>query len=58
MTESLTKALHDADFLRADLLAALNQSTAVEALILMSMIERAALLRADLDALMSARGAV
>jgi len=57
MNESLTKVQHDADFLRDDLFATLARSTAVEALVIMPLIERAALLRADIAALVSAREA-
>ena len=56
MTESLQKSLHDAEFLRADLLGALAHSSAIEAIILMPLVERAAMLQADIAAFISARG--
>jgi hypothetical protein len=53
----LASALIDVNNLRDELLGALSQSTAVEALVIMPLIERAAQLRADIAALRSAREA-
>ena len=53
----LASALIDVNNLRDELLAALSQSTAVEALVVLPLIERAAQLRADIAALRSAREA-
>lgn len=54
-TEDLTKALHSANFLRDELRHAHEKSTAVESLILLSMIQRATELERDINALISAR---
>jgi hypothetical protein len=53
----LASALIDVNNLRDELLDALSQSTAVEALVILPLIERAAQLRADIAALRSARDA-
>lgn len=53
----LASALIDVNNLREELLEALSQSTAVEALVILPLIERAAQLRADIAALRSARDA-
>lgn len=53
----LIRAQFDAGSLRQSLLNALSQSTAVEALVILPLIERAAQLRADIAALRSAREA-
>ena len=57
MNPPLLRAGISADWLRKDLLDALSQSTAVEALVILPLIERAAQLRADIAALRSAREA-
>jgi len=57
MNPALICAGDAADWLREELLAALSKSTAVEALVILPLIERAAQLRADIAALRSARDA-
>lgn len=54
MTESLTKAAQSAEFLRRDLRAALTQADAVQALVILPMIERATMLERDAYALLMA----
>jgi hypothetical protein len=55
MNESLEKSTQTAEFLVADLRAALRSGcTAVDALLLLPMIERAATLQRDIDALREA----
>ena len=53
-SEYLIAAAHDAGFLSQDLRDALKSATATEALILLPLIERAATLRRNIDALVSA----
>jgi hypothetical protein len=58
MNESLTKARDCAQFAHDDLRAALHDASAVEALVLMPMIADAAKLVQQIEALISASGAM
>lgn len=54
MIESLTKSSHSAEFLTRHLQQALTQADPVQALILLPMIERTAVLARDVAALLAA----
>lgn len=53
-TEALTKASHSAAFALGDLRSALAGATPVESLVLMPLIEQAAKLQRDIEALLTA----
>jgi hypothetical protein len=53
-TEALTKASHSASFVLGDLRSALATATAVEALVLLPLIEQAAQLQQRIAALLTA----
>ena len=53
-SEYLIAAANDAGFLRQELREALNTATATEALLILPLIERASILRRDIDALVAA----
>ncbi len=55
MNEALQQALDCADFCRRDLQAAMNGANAVEAMVLLPLIEQAAKLTAGIMALKEAR---
>jgi len=55
ISESLTKAADSAAFVRNDLREALSGASATESLILLPLIERAATLKRDIEALQAAR---
>lgn len=55
MEELLTKALHDMDFCRSELLEVLKKATAVEAIILMELLEKSALLRRGIESFINAK---
>jgi hypothetical protein len=55
--DALTKAQHDAEFIAADLQAALKQASAIEALVILPLIRQARELREGLAALESALSA-
>lgn len=52
--ESIEKTFHSAQFLVGDLQACLSDATAVEALVVLPLIERAANLKSDVSALYEA----
>lgn len=55
MDELLTKALHDMDFCRSELLDVLKRATSVEAIILMELLEKSAMLRRGIESLLNAK---
>jgi len=55
MNEHLSKSEHELSFVRGDLRSALRTATAVEALIILPLIERAGTLARDIAALRTAR---
>ena len=54
MNEEILKATHDAGFLVSDLRDANKKASAVESIIVMELIRRAATLKADIEILMNA----